>query len=446
MTATAISPGASDRIVGRRCGPDKADARVSTAAFEALLAATQAMTADVSTTAGDIPESQMFEEPKQARGTGGESGRVSQNSHPSLAERIEADRGAPWNIKARRAFHEAQLKNASTHSPGRCDRKEAAPPRGPVHSFVRESPSMKSGGATDAEANHPGGAPGRGGGGSVKAASSNNQSVHHSTDRGTPQTRAALVESQPAARTASVRGVAASGSSGEQGPDLARQVGRILANSGRAESQGGRPLASLQHAGSDGREASHHKNTRQAEAKEQSSSSRTAKGKDSEEPCRSSFERLVRSIRLSRGPYWSSARLQLHPPELGRMKVELRLSGDTLQIDVLTRTNEARELLYERVAELKAALEQHGLRVERFAVNIDHRDVAGGDLGQAAQRERQGNREPGDSATAVGSARDVRTSEGEDDFDFGRFGVSQEIGLDWNELSFVGGWTLDICV
>jgi flagellar hook-length control protein FliK len=128
------------------------------------------------------------------------------------------------------------------------------------------------------------------------------------------------------------------------------------------------------------------------------------------------------------------------------MKVELRLSGDTLQIDVLTRTNEARELLYERVAELKAALEQHGLRVERFAVNIDHRDVAGGDLGQAAQRERQGNREPGDSATAVGSARDVRTSEGEDDFDFGRFGVSQEIGLDWNELAFVGGWTLDICV
>jgi hypothetical protein len=429
-----------------RCGAHEADAGTSATAFDALLAATQAMTTGVSPTAGDIPENQMFEVPKQAQKGGDESRHVSENPRPSLAERIEGGRGAPWNIKARRASHEAQLKDASTHSPGKRGSSEAALPRGPAHSSVRGLPAIKSEGSADAKANPAGGALGRGAGGSVKAGSSNNQSANNSTDLRAPESRSALVESETAARTASVRSVAPSGPSSEQGPDLARQVGRILASSGRAESQTGRALASLQHAGTDGKEAPHPKSTPQAGAKDQSSSSRTAQGKDFEETFRSSFERLVRSIRLSRGPYWSSARLQLHPPELGRMKVELRLSGDTLQIDVLTRTSEARELLYERVAELKAALEQHGLRIERFAVDIDHRDVAGGGLGQATQQERKGNRGPGNSATAVGIARGVRTRESENEFDFGQSGVSREIGLDWDELEFVDGRRLDIRV
>ncbi|UCF32857.1 MAG: flagellar hook-length control protein FliK [Phycisphaerales bacterium] len=429
-----------------RYGAPEADARTSSTAFDALLAATRAMTTGVSPTAGDIPENQMFEVPKQAQKGGDEGRHVSENPRPSLAERIEEDRGAPWNIKARRAFHAAQLKGASTHSPGKRDSNEAAFPRGAAHSSVRGSPVMKSEGPADAKGNPPEGALGRGTGGSVRGGLSNNQSANNNTDLRAPEFRPALVESETAARTASVRSVAPSGPSSEQGPDLARQVGRILASSGRAESQSGRALATLQHAGTDGKETPHPKSAPQAEAKDQSSSSRTAKGKDFEETFRSSFERLVRSIRLSRGPHWSSARLQLHPPELGRMKVELRLSGDTLQIDVLARTSEARELLYERVAELKAALEQHGLRIERFAVDIDQRGVADGGLGQATQQERKGNREAGNSATAVGITRGARTRERENEFDFGPLGASREIGLDWDALEFVDGRRLDIRV
>jgi flagellar hook-length control protein FliK len=429
-----------------RCGAHAADARTSSTAFDALLAATQALTTGVSPTAGDIPENQMFEVPKQAQKGGDEGRHVSENPRPSLAERIEEDRGTPWNIKARRAFHEAQLKDASTHSPGKRDSNEAALPRGPAHSSVRESPAMKSEASADAKANRPGGALGHGAGDSVRVGSSNNQSAKNSTDLRAPEFRPALVESETAARTASVRSVTPSGSSSEQGPDLARQVGRILASSGRAESQSGRALATLQHAGTDGKEAPHPKSTPQAGAKDQSLSSRTAKGKDFEETFRSSFERLVQSIRLGRGPYWSSARLQLHPPELGRMKVELRLSGDTLQIDVLTRTSEARELLYERVAELKAALEQHGLRVERFAVDIDHRGVADGGLGQASQQERKGNKGFSNLAAAVGVTRGAQARERENEFDFGQFGVFRDIGLDWDALEFVDGRRLDIRV
>ena len=45
--------------------------------------------------------------------------------------------------------------------------------------------------------------------------------------------------------------------------------------------------------------------------------------------------------------------------------------SDDLQIDVRTETSEARELLWERAARLRAALEQHGVHVGRFEVTGD---------------------------------------------------------------------------
>jgi flagellar hook-length control protein FliK len=84
----------------------------------------------------------------------------------------------------------------------------------------------------------------------------------------------------------------------------------------------------------------------------------------------SSFERLVRSIRLQTGPRNSSARLQLHPPELGRLRVDVRLAGDQIEIDVRTETDAARDFVSRRSDELKTALEQHGIQVNRFDVTV----------------------------------------------------------------------------
>jgi len=83
---------------------------------------------------------------------------------------------------------------------------------------------------------------------------------------------------------------------------------------------------------------------------------------------RSAFEQLVRAIRLQTGPKHSSAQLQLHPPELGRVRVDVRMEGDQIQMDVRTETDAARELLTRRAAELRTALEQHGIFVDRFDV------------------------------------------------------------------------------
>jgi hypothetical protein len=83
------------------------------------------------------------------------------------------------------------------------------------------------------------------------------------------------------------------------------------------------------------------------------------------------FDRLIRSLRLQTGTHRSSARLQLDPPALGRMLVDVRMTGDELRIDVRTETEAARTALLERVAQLRAALAQAGIHVDRFDVTSD---------------------------------------------------------------------------
>ena len=55
----------------------------------------------------------------------------------------------------------------------------------------------------------------------------------------------------------------------------------------------------------------------------------------------SMFARLVRSIRLQGGPYASSARIELDPPELGRMRIDVRVAGDEVRIGVRTESSAA---------------------------------------------------------------------------------------------------------
>ena len=106
----------------------------------------------------------------------------------------------------------------------------------------------------------------------------------------------------------------------------------------------------------------------QADSSPQSTSRAAAKG---DPAARSPFDQLIRSIRLSAGARHSSARMRLHPPELGCLRVDLRIVGERIEIDVRTETASARDLIHERAAQLTAALERHGIHVDRFDVTND---------------------------------------------------------------------------
>jgi hypothetical protein len=101
------------------------------------------------------------------------------------------------------------------------------------------------------------------------------------------------------------------------------------------------------------------------------------------------------SLRLNVGRQRSTARLYLRPPELGRVRIDARMEGQRLEVLVQTETRAARELLEARGADLQAALEQHGIKVDRFdfsTVMPDERHDATGWFAQA------GDPDPGRSA------------------------------------------------
>jgi flagellar hook-length control protein FliK len=80
------------------------------------------------------------------------------------------------------------------------------------------------------------------------------------------------------------------------------------------------------------------------------------------------FEHLIKSIRLNVGAKSSSATIRLNPPELGRMRIDLRMAEQSLQVKVEVATPRARELITARANELVTALREHGIQVERFEV------------------------------------------------------------------------------
>lgn len=79
-----------------------------------------------------------------------------------------------------------------------------------------------------------------------------------------------------------------------------------------------------------------------------------------------SFEKLVRAVRVEHGAKSSRATIELDPPELGRIRVEARMSGGALELSIQTESAAARQILGERLGELRHALHQQGVATGEF--------------------------------------------------------------------------------
>jgi flagellar hook-length control protein FliK len=127
---------------------------------------------------------------------------------------------------------------------------------------------------------------------------------------------------------------------------------------------------------------------------------------------RAEFDQMVRSIRLQMGGRRSTARLRLEPPELGRVRIDVRVDGDAVRVDVQAETEAARHRLVDRAEMLKAGLAEHGIRVERFEVAVDA-PSDGGERGSASfwssspEGQHRGSHEAQSDDGAQGGNRDV---------------------------------------
>jgi len=346
---TTVSPTKTDPQPVRRQGEGET-AGVATLAFESLLDSSRTLIRFETHRAEKISPAQMFEAPVAEGG----DPRAASLEEQQRSNRLEARRGnenSPSDVAARRstfarpqnAQAQASTTNPTTDVPRAIEKAAAARLRVSSSDARPASPSLTQSNL-DAE---------RSAISQTRTAGSSRGNYSAPEPQGTPR---------PALAGATTVGLATAST-----PNVAQQVGELLiANRGGMESGHGVSSAS---AVSDGRSTATSPKLLATKAEHTPQSQGSAQpSEDTATKEATSFERLVRSIRLQTGTRNSSARLQLHPPELGRLRVDVRLAGDQIEIDVRTETDAARDAVSRRVDELKAALEQHGIQVNRFAV------------------------------------------------------------------------------
>jgi len=91
---------------------------------------------------------------------------------------------------------------------------------------------------------------------------------------------------------------------------------------------------------------------------------------------------VQRVLLANRGERHSRVRLQLSPPELGKLTIEMRMENDTLRIRFEAERPEVGQLLKNNSAALSNALAEQGITVERYEVVLSESASEPDDFGQ----------------------------------------------------------------
>lgn len=208
----------------------------------------------------------------------------------------------------------------------------------------------------------------------ASASASNTRGATFSTLMPAAPSPAAMVAHARADVATTMTGVTPAYSVSVTGADAnspARQIGEFLAAArpGTVDSARGThaPASALESAGSPGtsRDAPASRAAGMLREGEFVRQPADAKSTAESQP----FQQLVRAIRVYGADGVSSARLHLMPPELGRLRVDVRVIGDQVEILVRTEHEAAREQVALRAESLAAALQEQGLHVARFEVH-----------------------------------------------------------------------------
>ena len=100
------------------------------------------------------------------------------------------------------------------------------------------------------------------------------------------------------------------------------------------------------------------------------------------------YERVSEAIRtMKNGKDWVT-RIRLDPPSLGHLRIEIRMSGDTVRVRLSAETADAQRTLTSQLSELRASLEEHGLRLERIDITTPSRGDVTSDQASRDDSER----------------------------------------------------------
>jgi flagellar hook-length control protein FliK len=116
------------------------------------------------------------------------------------------------------------------------------------------------------------------------------------------------------------------------------------------------------------------------------------------------YARLAQAMKVSAARGGSTATLQLSPPELGKVKLNITVKDGVMSANVVTESKEARSVLVNNLAELKTNLEQQGIKVENFDIRYS-RDNNEAERDQGAYQ--QGSRRRSQHETSDGEGREA---------------------------------------
>ena len=367
------------------------DAATAATAFNAMLGATWALLREQAVTGPRASPSQMFEpggrDPREQR-----QAAMKADDRSSTLEARARHRPDPTNVEARLARQAGSgvHRDARTHAEAMRATQGLTESASPARDMVREgqpgttSSSPFNGVGSRMDHGNPTG--------STADLGANLAGDSLKTGDRVPVS-AAPVQPVGASAAGSLRATPTA----LPAPRVADQVAQLLSTDRRGEAESPRAVSSSP-AGDGARSSSTSSKapSRPSPGPGANASNGTSQALRSESTEASDFDRLVRSIRLQSGARHSSARLHLHPPELGRVLIDVRLEQDGLRIKIRTQTRAAGELLAERATQLRAALEQQGIHVERFEVTSDL-------LGDATSEF--GNPQGADATTTPGRGR-----------------------------------------
>lgn len=93
---------------------------------------------------------------------------------------------------------------------------------------------------------------------------------------------------------------------------------------------------------------------------------------------------VARQISLSLHRGENNIRLQLKPPQLGAIQIDMHMKDSVLKIGMTTENNSVKEFLVSSIQELRDSLVQQGVKLEKLDVQVNY------NLGQSMAQARPG--------------------------------------------------------
>jgi flagellar hook-length control protein FliK len=112
------------------------------------------------------------------------------------------------------------------------------------------------------------------------------------------------------------------------------------------------------------------------------------------------IDQLVQRIAAGARQHENSITLQLHPPALGKLQIDLSVVDNQIRAIVIASSSQVKYALEHSIDQLRSALQHHNLEIEKFSVHVEQ------DANQFASllRERNGQRSRKTPMAATGIA------------------------------------------